>query len=88
MQVNIKKKVSISLSYKLDNSLLYLIKYNNRRHLCILNILVENIFKIAYNKIRYCKFNKVFKQLYKLIINKTSCQLQVYIDKCLNYDKN
>ena len=71
-QTNAKKKVLVSLSYKLDDDLLYLIEYNNRKCLCISDILIENIFKKTHDEIRYCKFDRVFEQLHELIINKTS----------------
>ncbi len=70
--MNAKKKVLASLSYKLDDSLLYSIKYNSRRHFCISDMLIENIFKMTHDEIRYCKFDRVFEQLHELIINKTS----------------
>src|SRR5947207_8717429 len=82
LQANVKKKISASLSYKLDNSLLYSIKYNDRKCFCISDILIENIFKITHDEIRHCRFDKAFEHFYKLTINKTSCQLQVYIDEC------
>ena len=75
LQINIKKKISASLSYKLNDDLLYLIEYNNKRCFCISNTLIENIFRMIHDKIRYCEFDKIFKHLHRLTINKTSCQL-------------
>ena len=88
LQANVKKKISASLFYKLDNSLLYLIEYNNRRHFCILDTLIRNIFKMTHDEMRHCRFDKAFECLHELIINKTSCQLQVYINECSDCDKN
>ncbi len=86
--MNIKKKILANLSYKLDNDLLYLIKYNSRRCLCISDMLIENIFKMTHDEIRYCEFDRAFECLHELIINKTSYQLQVYINECSDCDKN
>ena len=77
-----KRKNLVILLYKLDNKkLLYLINYNRKKYLYILNNLIANIFKITYNNIKYYKFNKVFKKLYNLIINRARRQLYIYIKK-------
>ena len=73
LQVNIKEKIFVSLFYKLNDDLLYLIEYNNRKCLCISDMLIEIIFKITHDKMRYCEFDKAFEHLHKLTINKTSC---------------
>ena len=70
-----QKKILTSLSYELDDSLLYSIKYNNKRCLCISDTLIEIIFKMTHNKMRHCEFNKAFEHFHKLTINKTSHQL-------------
>ena len=88
LQVNIKKKISASLFYKLNNNLLYSIEYNNRKCLYISDILIENIFKMTHDKMRYCEFDKAFECFHKLTINKTNYQLQAYINEYLNYNKN
>ena len=41
-----------------------------------------------HDKMRHYRFDKAFEHLHKLIINKTSHQLQVYIDECSDCDKN
>ena len=86
--MNIKKKILINLSYKLDDSLLYSIKYNSRRHLRISDTLIEMIFKMTHDKMRHCRFNRAFEHLHRLAINKTSHQLQVYINECSDCSKN
>ena len=86
--MNVKKKIFTNLFYKLNNDLLYSIKYNDRKCFCISNMLIENIFKITHDEMRYCRFNKGFECFHKLTINKTSCQLQVYIDECSDCSKN
>ena len=73
LQVNVKKKISANLSYKLDKSLLYSIKYNDRRHFCISDILIRNIFKMIHDKMKHCRFNRAFEYFHELTINKTSC---------------
>ena len=88
LQVNVKKKISANLSYKLNNDLLYSIKYNSRKCLCISDMLIENIFKMIHDEMRHCRFDKVFECLHELTINKTSHQLWVYIDECSDCDKN
>ena len=88
MQINVKKKIPANLSYELDNDLLYSIEYNSRRCFCIPDMLIENIFKMTHDEMRHCRFDRVFEQLHKLTINKINYQLQVYIDECLNCDKN
>ena len=74
--------------YKLDNSLLYSIEYNDKRHLCISDMLIENIFKMTHNEMKYCEFDRAFEYFHELTINKTSHQLQAYINECLNCSKN
>ena len=88
MQANVKKKISASLSYKLDNSLLYSIKYNSRKCLCISDMLIKNIFKMIHNKMKHCEFDRAFEHFHELTINKTSHQLWIYINEYLNCDKN
>jgi len=51
-------------------------------------MLIEIIFKMTHDEMRYCKFDRTFECLHKLTINKISHQLQVYIDKCSDCDKN
>ena len=51
-------------------------------------MLVENIFKMTHDEMRHCRFDRVFEHFHELTINKTSCQLQVYINKCSDCDKN
>ena len=68
-----KKQIPADLFYKLDDDgLLYLIKYNNKKCLCISNMLIKDIFKIAHDEMGYYKFNKIFKRLHGLAINKTN----------------
>ena len=86
--MNVKKKISANLSYELNNSLLYLIEYNDRRCFYISDMLIEHIFKMAHNEMKYCRFDRVFEHFHELIINKISCQLQVYINECSDCSKN
>ena len=43
---------------------------------------------MTHDEMRHCRFNRVFEHLHKLTINKTSHQLQVYIDECSDCNKN
>ena len=43
---------------------------------------------MTHDKMRHCKFNKVFEQLHRLTINKINHQLQVYINECSDCSKN
>jgi len=61
LQINAKKKVLTNLSYKLNDSLLYLIEYNDRKCFCILDMLIKDIFKMIYDEMRHCEFDKVFE---------------------------
>ena len=43
---------------------------------------------MTHNEMKHCKFDRAFEHFHKLTINKTSHQLQVYINECSDCDKN